>query len=166
MDQGVISCFKRRYKNIFLCYLLQENCFDSMKELLKTLKIKDAIFAVCNAWENVLATTLRLSWTEILDQDYDDEENIEDTVDADIKACLDLVTSIPDFTNVDEDDIVDWLQKYFNEKGFERLSDSDIAVRYGRVTTLSTSQQPDYSPESDIEESFEKNTDKSNNGSS
>lgn len=61
--------------------------------------------AVCNAWEN--ATTLRLSWVDILDQDYDDEENIQDT---DIKACLELATSIPDFTNVDEDNIiVDWL---------------------------------------------------------
>lgn len=77
---------------------------------------------------------------KILDQDYDDEENIEDTVDTDIKAYLDLATSIPDFTNVDEDDIVDWLQKDLNEQGFERLSDSDIAVRYGSVTTPSTSQ--------------------------
>ncbi|KAL4126046.1 hypothetical protein QTP88_010278 [Uroleucon formosanum] len=83
MDQGVISCLKRRYKKIFLRYLLQENY-------------------------------------------YDDEENIEDTI---IKACLQLATSIPDFTNVDEDDIVDWLQKDLNEEGFERLSDSDIAAR-------------------------------------
>lgn len=83
-------------------------------------------------------------------QDYDDEESIEDTVDKDIKACLDLATSIPDFTNVD------WLQKDLNEEGFKRLSDSDIAVRYGSVTTPSTSQQPDSSSESDNEEHFEK----------
>ncbi|KAL4126732.1 hypothetical protein QTP88_010941 [Uroleucon formosanum] len=156
MDQGVISCLKRRYKMIFLRYLLQEDCFDSMKELLKTWTIKDAIFAVCNAWENVPAITLRLSWPKILDQDYDDEESIEDTVDKDIKACLDLATSIPDFTNVDEDDIVDWLQKDLNEEGFERLSDSDMAVRYGSVTTPSTTEQPDSSSESDNEEHFEK----------
>lgn len=156
MDQGVISCLKRRYKKIFLRYLLQEDCFDSIKELLKMWTIKDAIFAICNAWENVPATTLRLSWAKILDQDYDDEKNIEDTVEKDIKACLDLATSIPDFTNVDEDDIVDWLQKDLNEEGFERLSDSDIAVRYGSVTTPSTSQQPDSSSESDNEEHFEK----------
>ncbi|KAL4132729.1 hypothetical protein QTP88_009838 [Uroleucon formosanum] len=135
MDQGVISCLKRRYKKIFLRYLLQEDCFDSMKELLKTWTIKDAIFAVYNAWENVPATTLRFSWAKILDQDYDDEEN---------------------FTNVDEDDIVDWLQKDLNEEGFERLSDSDIAVRYGSVTTPSTTQQPDSSSDSDNEEYFEK----------
>ncbi|KAE9536135.1 hypothetical protein AGLY_007358 [Aphis glycines] len=111
---------------------------------------------LCNAWENLPATTLRLSWAKILDQDYEDEENIEDTVNTDIKACLDLVISIPDFTNVDEDDIFDWLQKDLNEEGFERLSDSDIAVRYGSVSTPSTSQQPDSSSESDSEENFEK----------
>ncbi|KAL4104623.1 hypothetical protein QTP88_019917 [Uroleucon formosanum] len=134
MDQGVISCLKRRYKKIFLRYLLQEDCFDSMKELLKTWTIKDAIFVTI----------------------YDDEESIEDTVDKDIKACLDLAISIPDFTNVDEDDIVDWLQKDLNQEGFERLSDNDIAVRYGSVTTPSTTQQPDSFSESDNEEHFEK----------
>jgi len=36
------------------------------------------------------------------------------------------------------------------------LSDSDRAVRYGSVTTPSTSQQPDSSSESDNEEHFEK----------
>jgi len=88
-----------------------------------------------------------------LDQNYDDEENIEDT---DIKACLELATSISDFTNIDEDDIVDWLQKDLNEKGFERLSDSDITVRYVNITTPSTSQQPDSFSESDNDDSFEK----------
>ncbi|XP_050526828.1 jerky protein homolog-like [Daktulosphaira vitifoliae] len=154
MDQGVISCLKRKYKKIFLLYLLQENCYDSMKELLKTWTIKDAIFAVCNAWENVPASTLRLSWVKILDQGYGDEENVEDT---DIEDCLELATSIPDFTNVDKDDIVDWLQKDHNEEGFERLSDFDIAARYGSTSTLSTSQKLDSSSESDNEsESFEK----------
>lgn len=112
---------------------------------MKTWTIKDAIFAVCNAWESVPATTLRLSWAKILDQDYDDEENIEDT---DIKVCHEIATSIPDFTNVDEDEIVDWLQKHLNEEGFELLSDNDIAARYGSLTTPSTSQQPDSSSES------------------
>ena len=39
---------------------------------------------------------------------------------------------------------------------FWKMSDSDIAVRYGSVTTPSTSQQPDSSSESDNEEHFEK----------
>jgi len=99
MDQGMISCLKRRYKKIYLRCLLQENYFDLMKELLKTWTIKDTIFAVCDAWENVPARTLRLFWAKILNQDYDDEENIE--------ACLELATSIPYFTKVDNDDIVD-----------------------------------------------------------
>lgn len=86
-----------------------------MKELLKTWVIKYAIFAVCKAWENVSANTLRFSWARILGQDYDNEENIED---REIEACLELATSIPDFTNVHKDDTVDWLQKDNNEDGF------------------------------------------------
>lgn len=152
MDQGVISCLKRRYKKIFLRFLLQENySFDSMKDFLKKWTIKDAIFAVCDAWENVAASTLRLSWAKILDQGYDDEANIEE---SDIEACLELATSIPDFTNVDKDDIVDWLQKDDNEEGFERLSDSDIAARYGSTSsTISTQQEDSEDDENDSDDS-------------
>jgi len=120
---------------------------------LKTWTIKDVIFAVCDAWEDVSASMLRLSWVKILDQDYDDEENIED---RDIEACLELATSTPDFTNVDKDDIVDWLQKDANEEGFERLSNSDIAARYGNTnSTPYTSQLADSeNDESDNDNSF------------
>lgn len=88
------------------------------------------------AWKNVSASTLTLSQAKILDQDYDNEENIEDT---DIEACLELAISIPDFTNVDKVDIVDWLQKDHNEEEFERLCVSDITARYGSTSTPSTS---------------------------
>jgi len=36
-----------------------------MKEVLKTWTIKYTIFAICNAWENVPATMLRLPWAKI-----------------------------------------------------------------------------------------------------
>jgi len=45
---------------------------------------------------------------KILDKDYDDKENIEDR--REIEACLELATFIPDFANIDEDNIVNWLQ--------------------------------------------------------
>lgn len=52
-------------------------------------------------------------------------------------------TSIPDFTNVDKDVIVDWLKNYVNVEKFERLSDSDITAHYGNTNSTSTSQQSD-----------------------
>ncbi|XP_056648741.1 jerky protein homolog-like [Diorhabda sublineata] len=141
MDQGVISSLKRRYKKIFLRFLLQENCVDSMKDLLKMWTIKDAIFAVCDAWENLPSSTLRLCWAKILDQEYGEEDNMDEH-DV-VQTCLELSRSIPDFINVDRNDIVDWLQKDENEEGFEIQTDSDIVAHYLSSDTLSTSQLPD-----------------------
>ena len=58
-----------------------------MKELLKMWTIKDAIFTVCDASENIPSSMLRLSWMKILGQGYNDQENLED---GDIEACLAL----------------------------------------------------------------------------
>ncbi|XP_056629833.1 jerky protein homolog-like [Diorhabda sublineata] len=116
MDQGVISSLKRRYKKIFLRFLLQENCVDSMKDLLKMWTIKDAIFAVCDAWENLPSSTLRLCRAKILDQEYGEEDNMDEHDD---------------------------LQKDENEEGFEIQTDSDIVAHYLSSDTPSTSQLPD-----------------------
>lgn len=37
----------------------------------------------------------------------------------DIEACLELATIIPDFANVDKDNIVNWLQKIFMKRGLK-----------------------------------------------
>lgn len=91
----------------------------------------------------------RLYWMNILDQDYDDEEDIE--------ACRELTILILGLTNVHKDDIVDRLQNYVDLKGFGRLSDSDIASSYGSISGMpSISQQKfldDY--EGDNVENFE-----------
>lgn len=64
----------------------------------------------------------------------------------DIETCFSqiLATIIPDFANVDKDNIVNWLQKNIYEEGFEILSDNDIAACYGSTSTPSTPQQTDF----------------------
>ena len=49
-----------------------------MKELLKMWTLKDDIFTVCDAWENIPSSTLRLFRKKILDQGCDDHDQLED----------------------------------------------------------------------------------------
>jgi len=80
----------------------------------------------------------------------------------DIETCLELATSIPDFTNVDKDYIVDWLQRDDDDEGFERPSDSDIAVRIALSTSQQTFLEDEESDNNDNFETREKNSNKSN----
>ena len=67
---------------------------------------------------------------------------------------LELTKSIPDFVNVDKDNIVDWLHKDDNDEGFKLLSNSNILVsRYD--DTRGTPQHTDLEDdESDNDYSF------------
>jgi hypothetical protein len=134
MDQGVISSLKRRYKKIFLRFLLEENCAGSMKETLKMWTIKDAIFAVSEAWESLPSKTLKLSWSKILEEkeEVEDDFTQENPEENEIDTCLEIAKSIPDFINVNREDITDWLEKDKNEEGYEQLTDSDIVILHGK----------------------------------
>lgn len=150
MDQGVISSLKRRYKKIFLRFLLEENSTtDSLKEILKKWTIKDAIFAVCEAWANLQSTTLKLSWGKILEHEDLTQESSEEEDETD--ACLKVAIDLPDFINVDRDDIINWLDCDKELEGFEKLTDEEIAD-LNKKEGPSTSSQIEDSEES--EDSF------------
>nr|BAN21014.1 unkown protein [Riptortus pedestris] len=149
MDQGVISSLKRRYKKIFLRFLLEENnSTDSLKEIVKKWNIKDAIFSVCEAWANLSPTTLKLSWGKILEQEDFVQESSEE---VETESFLEIAKALPDFIHVDRDDMKKWLESEIDEEGFEQLTDNEIADLH-RKDEPSTSLQSDYGNMSDEDE--------------
>lgn len=67
MDQGVLEALKRRYKKSLLRKLLMvDGEGQSMVTFVKTINIKDVIFMVADAWEDIPPTTLCKSWNKIL----------------------------------------------------------------------------------------------------
>ena len=66
MDQGIFTILKRFYRqNIMRRALSDEFRNSSMKEVLKTISIKDAIGWSAQAWQNVSAETIRSSWNTL-----------------------------------------------------------------------------------------------------
>ena len=63
MDQGVLESIKRRYKKKMLANrLIGENDGVSLLDFFKTLNMHSVGNLVADAWEEVLAETIRKSW--------------------------------------------------------------------------------------------------------
>ena len=66
MDQGVIQNFKTLYKHDFMLKMVNSNL--GPIEFQKQFNIKDAIFAMANAWNIVSAKTLMNAWKKLMPQ--------------------------------------------------------------------------------------------------
>lgn len=69
MDQGVIEWLKRRYRRKYISSILEKseeghNLFEAMK----SLNIKDAIYTIAAAWDELKPDTLRKSWRKLYPQ--------------------------------------------------------------------------------------------------
>ena len=95
MDQGIFSILKRFCRqNIMRRALSYEFRNSSMKEVLKTVSIKDAIGWSAQAWQNVSAETIRSSWNTLSTNICEPCQSLpsSDTFD---KSSVDLSDSNP-----------------------------------------------------------------------
>lgn len=66
MDQGVIEWLKKRYRRKYVGSLLEQTEGGSnLFEAMKSFNIKDAIYTVAQAWEEIKDTTLQNSWKKL-----------------------------------------------------------------------------------------------------
>ena len=78
MDQGILEAMKRRYKKSLLRFLLVQNdCSSkSIPEIVKQLTIKDAVYWIAQAWDEISPETLTRGWNKLLQtQDLPSSEN-------------------------------------------------------------------------------------------
>ena len=67
MDQGVLYNLKRRYKRNSLEMILYETIDGQpYDQLAKNLNIKDCIYLVANAWEQIQCISLQKTWNKLL----------------------------------------------------------------------------------------------------
>ena len=63
MDQGVLEALKRRYRKALLQKLLLEDEEGrSIVEFVKQINMKDVVYMIAGAWEDISSSTLRKSW--------------------------------------------------------------------------------------------------------
>ena len=66
MDQGVIEWLKRRYRRKYVGSLLEKSeAGFTLFEAMKSLSIKDAIYTVAAAWDEISQSTLQKAWKKV-----------------------------------------------------------------------------------------------------
>ncbi len=125
MDQGVLESLKKRYRKNLLRELLLKYEDEGLKTRVRGITIKDAIFWLADAWDSMPESTLRRSWSKLLDLEdrvYGESvENVEPNLNTDI---LDLINNIPGGPELSAQDIEEWMQS--DEPDFT-MTDDEVA---------------------------------------
>ncbi|KAK3852017.1 hypothetical protein Pcinc_041374 [Petrolisthes cinctipes] len=132
MDQGVCQNMKQSYKTSFSCKLINSDF--SVQDFQRSYTIKDAIFDVALAWQDVKEETLRRSWRKLYGEImfYGDEENEEfagfNGRSNVVKDIMEVMSSVPsdDPKKMTADDITEWLDVDTDLQGEEELTDEAI----------------------------------------
>lgn len=132
MDQNVIQAIKMQYKKSLLYTVLSKD--DSVVKSLKSFNLKDMVFSLANAWENLNKKVIVCSWAnlwpnmELLEQ-YQKKTNKTAIEDSDLNQLRDLINNqlIDTRDNaLTTDDVSGWLAGDDGETTNQFLTDDEI----------------------------------------
>ncbi|XP_055711347.1 jerky protein homolog-like [Phlebotomus papatasi] len=114
MDQNILETMKRKYKSMFVQFLLQN--LDNEQDLMESIKktnILQAILWLSEAWDNVQSGTIARSWKGIFTETYtpDDQEEIqqiENDQTDEISELYELMNLLPVTEPLTQDDVQQW----------------------------------------------------------
>ena len=153
MDQGVIECCKRYYRNKLMneCYVVVETEEDMVEdtrgartlENLKNYNVRNAVFNLAEAWNQVSVLTLANGWKKLLNDtdvsvDFTGFEP-EDFLNAFHRAgAMDV-----------REDVVEWLDVDADDPGYHHETEEEIAAS---VATTTQQESEEESEEEDVTE--------------
>ena len=106
MDQGVLENLKRRYKRLLLEKLLLSIESTTPQCFMKELTIKDCIYMVAKAWNDIRPESLMHAWNKLLMQN---EVSQQETVSAD-SDIVESTLTIGGELSLSPDDIQTWIE--------------------------------------------------------
>ena len=129
LDQGIIKNFKTNYRTDLVSKMIScesENVYD----FLKALNIKEIIYLVTSAWENVKEKSIANCWTKGLGSAFSvDASNSEDVTD---------IYSEPEFDGFSDEDILVPTQKQTKDDKatiiFQMLKDFKVETSLETIT--------------------------------
>jgi hypothetical protein len=66
MDQGITESLKRRYRQKFVVVLLEKmESGNGLVQAIKTINIKEVIYMISEAWDEILPITLSKYWKKV-----------------------------------------------------------------------------------------------------
>lgn len=132
MDQGVIEKMKRVYrKQVLRRLLLAESNEESVADFAKSLNLKDCCYMAADAWSKLTVDNLKNAWNKLLKQkdektlECEDHETAENP-DDDLEEIVEMLPTIPGFSECDRQDAETWLQNYDDDPGYQIMNDEEI----------------------------------------
>ena len=156
MDQGVLESTKRRYRKELLRKLLLYDTTTSAEddpkltvvEFWKKLNIKDVMFMIAKAWNDIPESTIRASWNKLLVCQGADGSSEESPI---IPELLHTLESIHGCGDCDEADVREWITMDSSDQGYQVLND-EIVRAVTDVNTADDTEEVKQHDEGDVEE--------------
>ncbi|KAK9753993.1 hypothetical protein QE152_g1677 [Popillia japonica] len=103
-----------------------ENEGDDLRDCLKNIDLKDVIYWIANAWNNVKQSTIQKSWNKIIDGQNELAKLRQDECGEDegTHILYDLAIKISGFNNIPREDFDAWIQLEENDE--EELSNLEL----------------------------------------
>lgn len=159
MDQGIIHTCKRYYRKRYLeqCLaVLEDDVLDAGGDMrgqrtlanLKAYNIKDSIFNLSGAWNDLKGTTLRNCWKLLLDDIMTDLDFVGFTK-ADFRSVCEKAGD-----SVSEVDIRNWLDCDDDDDGGHNLSEQEIVDQVTGPLDVTVEVEEDSNVEADTSISY------------
>jgi hypothetical protein len=165
MDQGVMESLKRRYRRKFVGVLLERRekteSGNGLVQAIKTINIKEVIYMIAQAWDEILPTTLSKSWKKVWphmqqDVDLDVEKFVEPDVEAEKTAIADEMRNLQGCEDIQKTDVIEWLATDDSAYCNTDLDDNEIILTVSR--NAANEPEDTENSDSDTEEPFLKVT--------
>lgn len=132
MDQGVIAAMKKIYRTNLLLKKFEEG-YD-LQSFWEDFTILDSIYEINSAWDKVKKTTLLKSWRKLLPEventikahESTRHTNPQEQEEITTGDLAELAKSVCGGSDVDEENIVEWMNCDASDRGFEHLTDDEI----------------------------------------
>ena len=125
LDQGVLRSMKCLYRNNFMMKLLMSK--ESPIEFQKSFSIKDAIFSLADAWEQVKQTTLTRAWKNLWPaiSEYEHTGPNTETLAATLIETAETLQATSDLQEITVEDMKLWLSDVSGTES-EAMLTSDV----------------------------------------
>lgn len=147
MDQGVIESVKRHYRNLYLqqCLVVVEDGMDEpdyvdtrrrkTMENFNDYKIKDALFNLAEAWQQVPLATLRHAWCKLLKTPKVSSLGRKEFEGLEIPRIVKMLQEAGQ-GEIQPEELVEWAEEDFGVPGYHHLTEEEIAnsVQGGETT--------------------------------
>ncbi|KAK0166899.1 hypothetical protein PV327_004370 [Microctonus hyperodae] len=153
MEQGCLQNLKMFYRQSLMRYIIDNvNCGETLTQSLQKITIKDVIFWIALAWENITRKTIRDSWKSLLplSNNIDNEqsyiiEQLEDPIDPLpqlLKEFCEIIQHDDNYNDkVELDDVSTWFHSS-NEILLEDCLNDEEIIDIIRDTDRSNDDRP------------------------